>query len=190
MVLGQSAATAASIAMKKNQRVQDVDYAELRKRLLADKQVLDLPPEAAPKELIRVASLKGIVVDDVDAEKIGAWSPSTSISKYVERSYLHDGNDGKGQMSVRFTTDLEPGRYDIRIAYTANPNRATNVPVLVHTGREVERFTLNQKAKPKVDGLFTSVGRLLLGGKTTVEISNAKTNGYVVVDAVQFLPVK
>ena len=190
MVLGQSAATAASIAMKKNQSVQDVEYAELRKRLLADRQVLDLPPEAAPKELIRVASLKGIVIDDVDAEKIGAWSPSTSISKYVERSYLHDGNDAKGQMSVRFTTDLKPNRYDIRIAYTANPNRATNVPVIVHTGREVERFTLNQKAKPKVDGLFTSVGRLLLGGKTTVEISNAKTNGYVVVDAVQFLPVK
>ena len=159
MVLGQSAATAASIAMKKNQSVQDVEYAELRKQLLADRQVLDLPPEAAPKELIRVASLNGIVIDDVDAEKIGAWSPSTSISKYVERSYLHDGNDAKGQMSVRFTTDLKPSRYDIRIAYTANPNRATNVPVIVHTGREVERFTLNQKAKPKVDRLFTSVGR-------------------------------
>ena len=190
MVLGQSAATAASIAMKKNQSVQEVEYAELRKRLLADKQALDLPPEAAPKKIIRAASLKGIVIDDVDAEKIGAWSPSTSISNYVERSYLHDGNDAKGQMSVRFTTDLKPGRYDIRIAYTANPNRATNVPVIVHTGREVERFTLDQKAKPKVDGLFTSVGQLRLDGKTTVEISNAKTNGYVIVDAVQFLPVK
>ena len=190
MVLGQSAATAASIAMKNNQCVQDVEYAEMRKRLLADKQVLDLPPEAAPKRLIRAASLKGIVIDDVDAEKVGAWSSSTSVPNYVERSYLHDGNDAKGKMSVRFTTDVKPGRYEIRIAYTANPNRATNVPVIVHAGREVSRFTLDQKTKPRIDGLFTSVGRLHLAGKVTVEISNAKTNGYVVVDAVQFLPVE
>ena len=43
MILGQSAATAAVQAIDGNVAVQDVDYDGLRKRLLADKQVLDIP---------------------------------------------------------------------------------------------------------------------------------------------------
>jgi hypothetical protein len=41
MVLGQSAATAASLALEAGAAVQDVDYAVLRQRLLADGQVLE-----------------------------------------------------------------------------------------------------------------------------------------------------
>jgi hypothetical protein len=41
MVLGQSAATAAAQAVDTNMAVQEIDYAKLRERLLADGQVLD-----------------------------------------------------------------------------------------------------------------------------------------------------
>lgn len=41
MILGQSAATAAALALADNVPVQQVNYEKLRKRLLADKQVLD-----------------------------------------------------------------------------------------------------------------------------------------------------
>jgi len=41
MILGQSAATAASLAMDSGRTVQDVDYGKLRARLLQDGQVLD-----------------------------------------------------------------------------------------------------------------------------------------------------
>jgi len=43
MILGQSAATAAVIAIDDNINVQDVDYSKLRSHLLADGQVLELP---------------------------------------------------------------------------------------------------------------------------------------------------
>ena len=43
MILGQSAATAAVLAMEDKIRVQKVEYAKLKKRLLADKQVLSWP---------------------------------------------------------------------------------------------------------------------------------------------------
>jgi len=43
MILGQSAATAATLAIDDNTDVQDVDYSKLRSRLLADGQVLNLP---------------------------------------------------------------------------------------------------------------------------------------------------
>ena len=45
MILGQSAATAASIAIDDACAVQDVDYPKLRRRLLADKQILDVPAD-------------------------------------------------------------------------------------------------------------------------------------------------
>jgi hypothetical protein len=41
LILGQSAATAAAIAIERSISVQDVPYSELRKRLLADGQVLE-----------------------------------------------------------------------------------------------------------------------------------------------------
>jgi hypothetical protein len=40
MILGQSAATAASLAIDDGDAVQDVDYRKLQRRLLADGQVL------------------------------------------------------------------------------------------------------------------------------------------------------
>ncbi len=47
MVLGQSAATAASHAIEEKTTVQGIDYAKLKARLLADRQVLDfIPPPA------------------------------------------------------------------------------------------------------------------------------------------------
>ncbi len=49
MVLGQSAATAAAQAIDQGVAVQQIDYAALRARLLADRQILDWPP-ARPRE--------------------------------------------------------------------------------------------------------------------------------------------
>jgi hypothetical protein len=40
-VLGQSAATAAALAIETGSAVQDIDYTALRERLLADGQVLE-----------------------------------------------------------------------------------------------------------------------------------------------------
>jgi len=187
MILGQSAATAASIAIRKSRKVQAVDYSELRRRLLADGQVLDLPPGSAPRIVVRADALQGLVIDDTDAEQVGAWSSSASVSGYVERGYLHDGNQGKGQASVRFPAKLQAGVWEVRVSYTPNPNRATNVPVTVSTGSRQYRFVLNQKKKPKIGGLFESLGQVTCSGQVTVEISNAGTNGYVVADAVQFV---
>jgi hypothetical protein len=50
MILGQSAATAAVLAIDQNLAVQDVPYATLRARLLADGQVLETPAKPAVKK--------------------------------------------------------------------------------------------------------------------------------------------
>jgi hypothetical protein len=51
MVLGQSAAAAAALAIDQGIEIQKVPYEKLKERLLADAQVLDfvVPPKVAPK---------------------------------------------------------------------------------------------------------------------------------------------
>jgi hypothetical protein len=49
MILGQSAATAAAIAIDDGTSVQDVPYEKLRTKLLADGQVLEYASTATPK---------------------------------------------------------------------------------------------------------------------------------------------
>ncbi len=56
MILGQSAATAASLAIANDQPVQEVDYAVLRERLLADGQVLNYRP--APRQPAAAAAAR------------------------------------------------------------------------------------------------------------------------------------
>ncbi len=50
MILGQSAATAAAIAIDDSVAVQDVNYPKLRQRLLKDRQILEAPAEPAKKK--------------------------------------------------------------------------------------------------------------------------------------------
>ncbi len=42
MILGQSAATAASMAIDRREAVQDIDYVLLKEKLLSKKQILEI----------------------------------------------------------------------------------------------------------------------------------------------------
>jgi hypothetical protein len=189
MILGQSAATAGALAIDSGSAVQAVPYEELRKRLLADGQVLEYSGNRAG--VIRIASLEGVVVDDTDLANKDDWVGSQSVSPYIERGYRHDSNARKGELGARFVTDrLESRTYEVRVSYTPHPNRATNVPVTVtHAGGE-STLRVNQRLKPGADGVFHSLGtfRFEKGKKATVTIGNVGTDGHVVIDAVQWLP--
>lgn len=190
MVLGQSAGTAAMHSIAENVPVQDIDFPRLRKRLEADKQrlVWTGPKRTTPIGLKSV-QLKGLVIDDVAARKTGFQTESTSVGPYIDRGYIHDGNDGKGQQSVEFAVKIkEPGRYDVRLAYAAHTNRATNVPVTIYHQGGSTRIRVNQRKKP-ADSPFQSVGVFEFGDKARIVIGNEATDGYVIVDAIQLLPV-
>ncbi|REJ91564.1 MAG: FAD-dependent oxidoreductase [Planctomycetota bacterium] len=187
MILGQSAATAACLALDAGVAVQDVEYAALRERLLADGQVLDIPPGSIAPSGINPKSLDGIVVDDTQAEKEGAWSSSRSVGGFVGRSYLHDLNEGQGEKSVTFKLPVEkPGRYEVRLSYTPNPNRATNAPVTITHADGETIVTVNQRDKPEIEDAFVSLGEFEFAADeaASVTVSNANADGYVVADAV------
>ena len=194
MVLGQSAATAAGLAIERGTSVQAVDYGALKERLLASGQMLDfVTTTAAGDHGIDKAKLPGIVVDDSEATLKGFDLNAQTLAGYVGEGYRHDGNTEKGAMSARYTPALSAaGKYQVAVSYSANGNRATNVPVTIHHANGETRITVNQKLAPKGDAPFHIVGtfEFVAGKDGWVEIGNAGTDGHVIVDAVQWLPVK
>jgi hypothetical protein len=194
MVLGQSAATAAALAIDDHVAVQNLDYAKLKARLTADGQVLDFQSAPLPdKGQLSAAKIPGIVVDDEQAEKKGFDGAGRTIGPWVEHGYVHDNNAGKGEQWIQFTPNLpQAGRYEVRMSYSPSSNRATNVPVVIHSAEGEKTVTVNEQKKPTVDGAFIKLGvfQFEAGTKGYVQISNAGTNGHVIADAVVFLPVK
>lgn len=196
MVLGQSSATAAVQAIEANVTAQKVDYPKLRERLLKDKQVLEwtaAKPTNPGGVGIDPKKLSGIVVDDGDAQRQGFEALSSSVGPYIGAGYRHDGNQDRGKQWARYMPDLPAtGKYEIRLSYTPNPNRATNVPVLIVHADGKATVKINQQKAPTLDGAFVSIGtfRFEKGKTGHVEIGNKDADGYVVIDAVQWLPVK
>jgi hypothetical protein len=187
MVLGQSSGAAASLAIKAGCDLQDVDYTQLSELLLKEGQNLRWTHTGTiglnPKKL------RGLVVDDAKAEKKGDWLSSATISGFVGASYLHDNNEGKGTKSVTYRIKVsKTAPYDIRLSWTPNANRATNVPVTVRTASREQEFTINQRNKPR-DEIFQTISRATVdaGSEVVVTISTKGTDGHVIVDAVQLL---
>jgi hypothetical protein len=199
MILGQSAATAAAFAIDANQAVQDVPYAKLRERLLADGQVLDYtaaPFPASGKTSQRGAvdgkKLPGIVIDDSEAKLTGEWKTSRAAGSFIGEGYQHDHDARDGKASARFEKKLPTaGRYEVRVAYTPNNNRSTKAAVEITHPSGKENLTINQRQPPPIDGNFISLGTFsfTVDSPAIVTITNRNADGYVVIDAVQFIPL-
>ena len=190
MILGESAASAAALAIDGQLAVQDVPYEKLRTRLLEDGQILETPASALTTGGLSKDDLEGLVFDETEAsEKAGAWTFSHSNKPFVGAGYLHDSNAGDGALALTFNVKLdEPGRYRIKLLYPPNKNRATNTPVTIRNAGGNNTFikTINQQNPPAwlLDAPFD------LPAQFTVTVSNKDTDGYVVIDALQLVPVK
>jgi len=187
MVLGQSAATAAVLAIETGTPVQDVAYAALRERLLADGQVLEWTGGGGRG--LEPAKLGGVVVDNAAARFVGEWTTSGATPGFAGADYVHDGDEAKGAKSATFTPRLpKAATYEIRLWSTPLANRATNVPVTVRLTDGERRLTVNQRTGPGKDG-FLVLGTFPCpaGEAVSVTIGTAGTDGHVIADAVQFV---
>ena len=187
MILGQSAGTAAVLAIEGKTTVQKVDYAKLNERLLADKQVLAWTGPAREKRAAAVPAPPGIQVDDAQAEITGEWKKSTVNSPFAGDGYLHDGNADKGKKTAKFVPDLPAdGTYDVYLLWSRNANRATNVPVdIVHAGGTA-KVAVNQRDQGGWVKIFT--GQFNKGRTSSATIRTDGTDGFVIADAVRWVP--
>ncbi|MEV6345209.1 FAD-dependent oxidoreductase [Actinoplanes sp. NPDC051851] len=181
MMLAQSAATAAMLALAANVPVQRLDYATLRAKLLADGQVLHWPPIEDGEVVVDNAMTKGVT-------RKGEWTHASGAPGYFGADFEHDSDANKGTASFRFTPDLPAaGRYTVKLRWTAHENRAAAVPVdVIHSAGTVTR-TVDQRTS---GGEWVPLGTWTFrkGTAGSVLIRTTGTTGYVVADAVLFTP--
>jgi hypothetical protein len=196
MILGQSAGIAAAMSAKQNIAVQKLPYPALRERLLAQKQVLDLPvladlpPEPKGTMNIDPKTLQGIVLDDAQAELKGEWSHSSGFKPHIGTGYIHDDKRGDGASTAVFRVEVpKTGHYDLRMAYSAHETRATNVPLNIKNGEKTVELRVDQTQPLPAGEAFRSIGKVDLQKdiETIITIRNAGTDGFVILDALQLV---
>ena len=194
MILGHSAAAAAAIAIDDETNVQEVAYTKLREQLLKDGQVLEATGlDLGGRYGQDPAKLEGTVVDDTKAATTGQWKSSTSSKTWIGQSYRHDGDQRDGKATARFETKLpKSGTYEVRLGYTPHNNRASNVSVEVHHAGGQATVTVNQKRQPPIDDMWVSLGNYEFHADkpAAVVVSNRNADGYVIIDAVQWVWVE
>lgn len=200
MVIGQGAGIAAALAADQAVPVQKLAYAKLRERLQAQGQVLELPDVSdLPNRngSIAAKSLPEIVLNDAQAKLSGAWSRSTNFKPDIEDGYIFCGEDdpkskGDGKTTATFRFQVpKSGQYQVLIAYSAHATRSKNVPLMVSSGADKKTFTVDQ-TKPLPSGEhFRPVATVDLRAdvETVIQVTNADTTGFVILDALQLLPV-
>lgn len=184
MVLGQSAATAAAMAIDGKQNVQDVPYAALRERLLADKQVLEAP-EAMSRGDIDPRQMEGLVIDSQFAKLTPAWKGSRAHKPRLGPSYFDDLDARDGRARATFTVKTEKaGRYRVKLLYPPFAKQATNVPVTIEGGGKQYQVNVNERQPAEWLGTYD------LPAEFTVTVTNQGTNGAVAIDGLQVAPAQ
>ena len=191
MILGQSAATAAVLAIDADLAVQDVPYAALRARLLADGQVLE---HESSKEKPKghgsakpASSLPGITVDDDEAVLTGDWKQSSANGGFVGSGYRHDDKGAAGAASGAFVGKLPAaGAYAVSLAVVPNTNRSRDALVRIEHADGIAELRADLTGKGAKDGLLPLGTYRFPAGPAKVTVSNAGAKGYVLIDAVNW----
>lgn len=194
MILAHSAATAASIAIDDEVDVQRVSYEKLSKKLLEDGQILELPMNDFIANGIGIdpKSLTGIVVEGTEVQFTGDWTKSSSLRPFVGNSYFHDDNGGKGMREASFPFFTEKsGLHELRVSFIPSSNRAGEVKYIVNNEKGSDTILVDQRKEGNIDKIWHSLGsfEFVRNKAYKVSLKNEDSEGYVIVDALQIIPL-
>jgi hypothetical protein len=137
-----------------------------------------------------VADIPGIVVDDSQARQVGTWKQSKSVRPYIGEGYLTDNGDRTETKTLTFQPDIpETAKYEVRFAYNAAANRASNVHVTVFSADGEKAIEVDERKPPTIDAHFISLGQYTFDRSSQgfVMVSTEGADGHVTADAVQFV---
>jgi hypothetical protein len=134
-----------------------------------------------------------VVVDNggLGFEIVGTWGSSRGAPGYYGFNYLTHAR-GTGANVARWRPAiLGDDRYEVQVAYSADPNRATNAPYTVHHAEGSTTVPVNQRLHGTPDirtGEWMSLGTFPFraGIDGYVELTDG-ADGVVIADAVRFL---
>ncbi|WP_373522810.1 FAD-dependent oxidoreductase [Aquiflexum sp.] len=183
MVLAQSSAVAACLAIDQNISVHEVNVKELQK-ILKENPLAD-------------GGTAEILVDNDDAESVqikGNWERQT-YGGYGP-SFLKDLSKGTEDNSVRFVPNIkEPGMYDAYIYFSRTKEVSNQTNVILFDGNTEKEIMVKEediRVEGQTSGEWVYLGQYELseGKEAFVEISSKGADGIVVADAVLFVPRK
>ncbi|WP_073095328.1 FAD-dependent oxidoreductase [Cyclobacterium lianum] len=181
MVLGQSAAVAANMAIDEGLPVQEVDVPALQEEL-----------ETNP---LADGSTADILVDNEDTARVtfnGNWE-MRSRGGYGP-SFLVVGTSGES--SARFSPVIrEAGKYGVYVYFSRVADASTKTNVLLGDGYEEHEMVIEEediRVEGQTSGEWVHLGDFDLKPDTSpfVEVSNKDADGAVVADAVLWVPVR
>ncbi len=183
MVMGQSAAVAATMAIDAKTSIQKVDVRQLQKILRQN----PLADHSLPDILIDNEQTGNIIIE-------GAWKKNeNSRHSYASSSLQTNGNE-KSPMSVKFTTTIPAtGLYKVYSYVPETDNSSSAVTINVYNGKKISPAVINLKAlkvEGQTSGEWVYVGEYNFkkGDKSYVEINNKNMDGVILADAVLFVP--
>lgn len=188
MMLGQVAGDAAWMAIEGELPVQEVDVKALQKLLKSQKQLITYKTPA--DMFIDPARMEGIVMDDT---QLGLhedlWSHSTSQGPFLLYNYRFAPTNPNGKLEAVFAPQLEKGKYEVQIMYSASNNRVKAADVTVMDKKGAHRCAVDMTVRPKVEGLWHSLGTYSHDPKKPIKviITNKGEGGVVVVDGARFI---
>jgi fibronectin type 3 domain-containing protein len=148
---------------------------------------------AASAEVAATPPYGSAIIDDADGAPActftGAWPVSQGSPGYYGTGYHHDGNTGAtGGLRATYTPDLvADATYEVFLRAPSDPNRASNIPVDIVHADGTTTVTVNEQLH---NNTWVSLGSYVFhaGSGGSVTLRNDGANGYVVADAVRWIP--
>lgn len=181
MVLAQSSAFAAVMAIDNNTDIQKIDVSKLQQKLTSDPLADGRPFD--------------ILVDNDDTSRVkvnGNWT-SEKKGGYGPSFLMAEGNPDQ---SVLFTTEIKrKGKYDCYIYIPKISNTSSQISVTVSDGKKSKEIIIRTTeviVEGQTSGEWVSLGTYVLssGQNVTVQVSAKNADGKVVADAVIWTPSK
>ncbi len=180
MVLAQSSAVAAVMAIDSKKSVQQIDVAKLQAKLKTDPLVNGKTPEILVDNEDSNVSIKG----NWQPVKKGGYGPS----------FLATSESGQNGGTVTFTPEIAaPGNYQVYVYFPKVAKPASEIKLLVKAGSETKNISVLEKdivVEGQTSGEWYHVGKFNLpkGNASSVNISAEGASGAVAADAVLFVP--
>lgn len=183
MVLAQSSALAASMAIDAKVSIQEVDINALRQRLKQD-PYMD-------------GSLSEFLLDDENGQLVqwqGDWQRRAGLRGCYGTSALVDNPKSSVSGLVRFVPDIEKsGTYNIYFYLPKHEEICSQMGLSIYNGKEIKEFIIKPRdlrVEGQTSGEWIPVGEYKLGkGKLNyIEVQNKSRDGIAIADALLFVP--
>ncbi|SEW53464.1 FAD-dependent oxidoreductase [Chitinophaga arvensicola] len=177
MVLAQSAATAATVAINDGVSVQQTDVTKVQ-RILEQNPLAD---NSTPEILVDDNDSKRVVIKgDWQTERHGGYGPSMLVDR------------NGGEKSVRYSPEVKKaGKYQVYTYVPRVQGQAPHTGVTIYDGKTSHDTSIDAggvKVEGQTSGEWVHLGTYQLTPGAWVEFQTGKSSGTVVADAVLFVP--